>query len=118
MSNTKFIFGIIIFYSILSIFLFSYGMSGTIDLSPPAMLPSFSIVFPLHEAPEWYDYVIRFFQFLFYALSWTFGLLLQLGFFIKIIFFTILGLPWWLNLLIFTPIGLTMLWITLELIRG
>lgn len=93
----KFIFIAMVFYGLLSVILYSMGINSNIGITTED-IPA------LPENPNIIDYVLIIFNYI--------------GFFFKTISFTISGLPFWFNLIIFFPIGLTILWIILTLIRG
>jgi hypothetical protein len=92
----KFIFFALVFYGILSVILFSMGISSNISTSYNA--PT------LPENPTLLNYILIPFQYI--------------GFYFEMIGYTIIGLPFWFNIIIFFPIGMTILWIIISLIRG
>jgi len=92
-----FILTLFIVYGVLSVFAYYYGMevSNSADINS---IPKFSESFnPL-------DYIVIIFEYI--------------GFYFSMIFFTISELPFWFNVIIFTPFGATLLYIILTLIRG
>ena len=93
----QFIFFALVFYGVLSVILFSMGVSSNIQTNNVSV-PS------LPENPAIWDFVLIIFQYI--------------GFFFGMIGYTISGLPFWFNIIIFAPIGLTLLWIIISLIRG
>jgi hypothetical protein len=92
----KFILFALIFYGIIAVILVSMGINSNISSSyvPPS----------LPENPTLLNYILIPFQYI--------------GFFFGMIGYTIVGLPWWFNFIIFFPIGMTILWIIISLIRG
>lgn len=93
MPNAGFIWGILVFYSVLFLVVGSLGMSSSIGSMVPPSLPS---------NPHAGDYI---------AYGWD-----GIGFFFSALTFSVAGLPGWMTLLIFTPLTLVVLWVLIELI--
>ena len=100
MSNTTwaFILFVLIFYSIISVVLVSMGISSNITGINNISIPT------LPENPNITDYMLIIFNYT--------------GFFFSMIGYTISALPFWFNLIIFFPLGMTILWVIISLIRG
>jgi hypothetical protein len=96
-SSYSFVFGVSIFYAILFVFLTAYGYTAT-------TIQGLYSVSPMPPAPSLADILTT---------LWSY-----IAQFFSIIFYTISGIPLWINLIIFTPLALTMLWVILELARG
>lgn len=92
----EFIFLVFVFYSFLFVILFNFGIS--LNLPNRENIPSLPV------NPSIIDYVLIIFKYV--------------GFFFSTIFLSISALPSWLNIIIFTPLSFTMLWVLLSLIRG
>lgn len=88
-NDTQILYGIIVFYAIVFVFLTAYGYQ------------EFNINFDMtgiNETP---------------TTIWG-----HIGFFFQIVGFGVSGLPWWFNVLLFTPLALIVTFIILRLVRG
>jgi hypothetical protein len=131
----KFVFGMLIFYGVLAVVLFSMGTSSGIHSNISTLTPPSSPITPVFTKPElarsgwlnltgpdWLDYLAYGVEWIVYILMMILNVVLMfflyLIFFFTLITFSVSGLPWWFNVIIFSPIVITFLWILFTVIRG
>lgn len=103
-SNAGLVLSIILFYSVIFLLLYNYGSDkyySNVNLGTTAGVSD--------DAPGWFEHIP--------VIGGLFSFFKVFVFF-RIMGFAVSGIPFWMNLLIFTPLTLLIAWIILEWVRG
>ena len=96
MANEGLIWGALVFYAIVGFLLSSVGAAGITAVQGSGVVPV------LAETPSVGDYI---------AYGWN-----NIGYFFKTIAFSVSGLPFWVNLIIFVPLSLVLVYALIQII--
>jgi hypothetical protein len=107
MSNTNMVLGLLVFYGILSVLLTLYGNSAYGVSEDPNWVNEYNSRLESDETGTWERLFIR-------AVLFFWGFI---SFFLRL-FYVVSGMPWWINTILFGPLGVMAGYIAISLLRG
>jgi len=107
MSNTNIVFGMILFYGILGVFLILFGNPAYSVQENPAWVNEWNDRLQSDDVGFWENIFINIVLFIWGVLSFALRF-----------FYVVAGMPWWLNAIIFTPLVAMSFYLVASFVRG
>jgi hypothetical protein len=107
MGNTQIVFGMVVFYGILAVLLTLYGNSAYGVAEDPAWVNEWNSRLESDETGFWERTFINIVLFFWGIISFALNF-----------FYVVSGMPWWLNTILFVPLGIMATFIVASFIRG